>query len=382
MNKSFLLLTAVATLAAADKKLPAPYHTPSAANPPKMVARPDGRSLQVPAGFTVEEFASGFKKPRNLLELPNGKVLVSDAVANGCVYVIDVGQPKKELICGLARPSGLAFAKDYLYVAEDEAIKRFKLDLKAMKAGEAEVIVPLKGYGKGHWTRGLAFDKAGMLYVSVGSSSNVDAGDPADRAAVNVYKPDGSGHQVMATGLRNPVGIHFHPKSGALWATVQERDGLGDDLVPDFFTEVKKDAFYGFPFAYVGPNEEPRRKGENPEAVKKTIVPDVLLTPHAAVMDFAFYTGKQFPAKYREGAFLAYRGSSNRSGRVGYSVAFVPFKNGRPAGDPEDFLTGWMLGSDQKEVWGRPVGVLATRDGSLLVSEDGNNTVWRIRAAK
>jgi glucose/arabinose dehydrogenase len=197
-----------------------------------------------------------------------------------------------------------------------------------------------------------------------------------------VYNPDGSGHEILATGLRNPVSIRWNPVSGKLWSTVQERDGLGDDLVPDYFTEVKKGAFYGWPYAYIGAHEEPRHKGEAPELVKKSIEPDVVLPAHASVMDFIFYTGKQFPKKYANGAFLAYRGSSSRTKRFGYSVVFIPFKNGKPAGDPEDFVTGWMLGEDKKEVWGRPVGLLQMSDGSLLVSEDGNNIIWRVSYGK
>jgi glucose/arabinose dehydrogenase len=376
LKACFLLSTAL--LLAADQKLPAPYATPSAANPPKVVSKPDGRALQVPAGFSVEEYASGFQKPRYLLALPTGGALVSDSVAKGSVIAIVNGQ-KKTVLSGLSKPFGMALWKDYLYVTEDESIKRYKFNVKTLEAGMGEEVISLKGYTKGHWTRTLQFDKTGQkLYVAIGSGSNIDAGDPKDRAAVNIYNPDGTGHEVMAGGLRNPVGIRFNPVSGKLWTTVQERDGLGDDLVPDYFTEVKPGAFYGWPYAYVGPNEEPRRKGEAPELVAKTVVPDVLLPPHSAVMDFVFYTGKKFPAKYHNGAFLAYRGSSNRSQRVGYSVAFIPFKNGKPAGPPEDFMTGWMMGPDQKEVWGRPVGLCVMRDGSLLVSEDANNTIWRI----
>lgn len=359
--------------------LPPPNATPSASNPAKVVAQPAGKTLNLPAGFAAEEFASGFQKPRYMLELPGGTVLVTESVADGAVLVVKPGLAPKKLITGLDRPFGMALWKDYLYVAEAQAIKRYKLDAKAVTVGAAEEIVPLKGYGKGHWTRGLAFDKKGeKLYVSLGSSSNIDPGDPKDRAVVNVYNPDGSGHQVLAGGLRNPVSIHMNPVSGKLWSTVQERDGLGDDLVPDFFTEIKPGAFYGWPYAYIGPNEEPRRKGEAPDLVAKTIVPDVILPAHAAVMDFTFCTSKKFPAKYRNGAFLAYRGSSNRAKRVGYSVVFVPFKDGKPSGPPEEFLSGWMMGADEKEVWGRPVGVLQLADGSLLVSEDGNNKIWRV----
>jgi glucose/arabinose dehydrogenase len=371
-------------LVGADKKtskLPPPYQTPSNANAPKVIPQ-EGRKLTLPAGFKAEEFATGFKKPRIMLALADGSILVSDSVPDGTVQLVAPDKSKKALISGLDRPFGLALHNDYLYVTEAEAIKRYKFNAKTKEIGAAENIIPLKGYGKGHWTRSVTFNKEGKLYVSIGSGSNVDAGDPKDRNAVNIYNPDGSGHEVMANGLRNPVTIHFHPESGKLWSTVQERDGLGDDLVPDFFTEVKPGAFYGWPYAYVGPNEEPRRKGEAPDLVKKTVEPDVLLPPHAAVMDFIFYTGKSFPSKYKNGAFLAYRGSSNRAKRVGYSVAFIPFKKGRPAGPPEDFLTGWMTGEDAKEVWGRPVGILQMNDGSLLVSEDANNRIWRISHSK
>ena len=382
MNHTALAFFAATGLALAAEssriKLPPPYHTPPAANAPKIIPQPAGRTLQVPAGFKVEEFAEGFQKPRYMLELPGGTVLVSDSVVNGTVHAIAPDKSKKALISGLDRPFGMAIFKNRLYVAEGTAIKRYPFNAKTMAIGAAEKIVPLDTYGKGHWTRSIAFDKRGKMYVSLGSSSNIDAGDPKDRAVINVYNPDGSGHEIYAGGLRNPVSIRFNRQSGKLWSTVQERDGLGDDLVPDFFTEVKPGAFYGWPFAYLGQNEEPRHKGEAPELVKKTIEPDVVLMPHASVMDFVFYSGKSFPAKYRGGAFIAYRGSSNRARRLGYKLVFVPFKNGRPAGDPEDFLTGFMMGEDLREVWGRPVGLLERRDGSLLMSEDGNNKIWRI----
>jgi glucose/arabinose dehydrogenase len=381
----FCLAIWTALLPAQTKKtpLPAPYHTPAAANGPKVIPQPAGRELKVPPGFAVTEFVAGLQKPRYMVQLPNGTVLVSESIAKGGVFAISATGSKKLLVGDLDRPFGMALWKDYLYVSEAQAIKRYKLNAKAVTVGAAEVVVPLKDYGKGHWTRSILFDKKGeKMYVSIGSGSNIDTGDPKDRAAVNVYNPDGSGHQVMATGLRNPVSIRMNPVGGKIWATVQERDGLGDDLVPDFFTEVKPGAFYGWPYAYIGQNEEPRHKGEAPELVKKAIEPSLVLRAHAAVMDFVFYTGKQFPAKYKNGAFLAYHGSSNRAKRVGYSVGFVPFKGGQPAGEPEDFLTGWMLGEDQKEVWGRPVGLLQTADGSLLVSEDGNNKIWRIAFRK
>ncbi|MCZ2157066.1 MAG: PQQ-dependent sugar dehydrogenase [Bryobacterales bacterium] len=359
--------------------LPAPDPAANVANPPKVIARPDGTKLRVPPGFHAEQYAEGFKKPRYLLELPDGHVLVSDAVTDGGIYVVTNGQPGKALITGLERPFGMAYREGWLYVAEVDSVKRYPLDLKTLTAGRGQEIVPLKGYTAGHWTRALAFDRAGRLYVSVGSASNVDAGGPEDRAAILAVNADGSDRRIIATGLRNPVGIRFHPQSGRLWATVQERDGLGEDLVPDYFTEVQPGGFYGWPYAYIGSNEEPRRKGENPEAVSHTMEPDVLLPPHAAVMDFIFYTGRKLPKKYQNGAFLAYRGSSNRAKRIGYGIGFVPFKNGKPAGEPEMFLSGFMLGEDVKEVWGRPVGLLQLRDGSLLFTEDANNKIWRIR---
>jgi glucose/arabinose dehydrogenase len=363
--------------------LPAPNPAGQVSNPAKVVPQPAGKTLTVPAGFTVTEFAGGFQKPRDLLQLPGGTILVTESVAKGGVFVVNKDAVRKPLIGGLDRPFGMAYHDGYLYVAEAEAINRFKLDATGMNPGPAEKIVDLKGYGKGHWTRSLAIDaKAKKLYVSVGSGSNVDLGDPANRNAVNVYNLDGTSPEIFATGLRNPVCLRFQPESKRLWTTVQERDGLGDDLAPDFFTEVKKGAFYGWPFAYIGPNEEPRHKGVNPEMVKKTVEPDVLLGAHVSAMNFVFYTAKLFPAKYKNGAFIALRGSSGRSKRVGYSIVFQPFKGGKPVGQLEPFLTGFMLGEDVKEVWGRPVGVAQLADGSLLLSEDGNNKIWQITYKK
>jgi glucose/arabinose dehydrogenase len=363
--------------------LPPPNQGGQVSNPAKVVPQPAGKTLSVPAGFAVEEYASGFQKPRDLLQLPGGTVLVTETVPKGGVFIANSGKDHKSLVGGLDRPFGMAFHDGYLYVAETEGVNRYKLDLRALTAGAPEKIVDLMGYTKGHTTRSLAIDgKAKKLYVSVGSGSNVDLGDPANRNAINVYNLDGTNPEIFATGLRNPVCIRFQPESKRLWTTVQERDGLGDDLAPDFFTEVKHGAFYGWPFAYIGPNEEPRHKGVNPDAVKKTVEPDILLGPHVSAMNFVFYTGKSFPAKYRNGAFIALRGSSGRTKRVGYSVVFQAFKGGKPVGQPEPFLTGFMLGEDQKEVWGRPVGLAQLADGSLLLSEDGNNKIWRISHSK
>ncbi|MBL8238787.1 MAG: sorbosone dehydrogenase family protein [Bryobacterales bacterium] len=378
-----LLLSASVYPQARKYTLPPPNPAGQVSNPAKVIPQPAGKTLTVPSGFKVEEYSTGYQKPRELLQLPGGAVLVTESVAKGGVFIVSNDKDRKPFIGGLDRPFGMAFHEGYLYVAEAEAISRFKIDLKAMTAGGAEKLVDLKGYGKGHWTRSLAIDaKAKKLYVSVGSGSNVDLGDPPNRNAVNVYNLDGSGAEIFATGLRNSVCIRFQPESKRLWTTVQERDGLGDEVAPDFFTEVRKGAFYGWPYAYAGPNEDPRHKGVNPEAVKKTVEPDVLLGPHVSAMNFVFYTGKSFPAKYRNGAFIALRGSSGRSKRTGYSIVFQAFKGGKPVGQPEPFLTGFMLGEDVREVWGRPVGLAQLADGSLLLSEDGNNKIWRISHAK
>lgn len=358
-------------------KLPKPYHTPSANNRPNVVSRPDGAQLSVPKGFQIEEWATGFDRPRYMITGPSGELLLSDSTNSGIVYVFQ-GKERKKITENLDRPFGMAFWKDYLYIAETTSLKRYKYNKAAMTVGPGEEIVSLKDFGAGHWTRTIAFDPKGeKLYLGVGSKSNVDAGEDPMRAAISVMNPDGSNRQIFASGTRNPTSIHFQPVTGQLWATVQERDGLGDDLVPDYFTHIQKGGFYGWPFAYVGPNPDPRRT-ENPDLVKKTIVPDHILGAHVAVVDWTFYTGKSFPAEYQGGAFLALHGSWNRAKRVGYSVAFIPFKNGKIAGPQRDFLTGWMTNPDKEEVWGRPVAVHTLADGSILITDDGGKKIWRV----
>lgn len=371
-------------------KLPPPYHTPSASNGAKVIQRPDGARLQVPEGFTVEEFASGFQKPRTMLIAPGGEILVADSSPKaGAVYVLTdkdrdgkADADRRALIAGLDRPYGMAWWKDYLYVAEPTSLKRYKFDAKAATVGAGEELISLPpDFGKaGHWTRSITFDPKGQkLYFEIGSGSNASPDADERRATILECTPEGKDCTIFAAGLRNATTIAFRPGTNDLWATVQERDGLGDDLVPDFFTRVQRGGFYGWPWAYYGPNEDPRNAGQRPDLVKKTIVPDVSLGAHTAVIDWKFYTGKQFPAKYRGGAFFALRGSSNRSKRVGYSVVFLPFdRSGRPAGEAQEFLTGWMISPDAREVWGRPTGILEMRDGSLLVSEDGGNKLYRI----
>jgi glucose/arabinose dehydrogenase len=372
----------------ASVKLPPPFHTPSSTNRPQVIPRPDGAQLKVPQGFHVEEFASGFQRPRIMLYTPgNTAILLTETVPSGTVTVLfdknkdfKADDERKKLIEGLDRPYGMAFWKDYLYVAETTSVKRYKFDAKALTVGKGEEVVSMAEFGKGHSTRTIAFDPKGeKMYLGIGSESNVSTGENERRAAIIRYNPDGSGYELYATGTRNPTTIGFYPGSNVLWASVQERDALGDDLVPDYFTHIQQGGFYGWPYSYFGPNEDPRNAGQKPDLVKKTIVPDISLGAHTAVIDWKFYTGKQFPSKYHGGAFLALHGSWNRSKRVGQSVVFIPFKGGKPAAtQPEEFLTGWMLSPDKQQVWGRPTGVFIMTDGSLLVSDDGGNKIWRI----
>jgi len=324
-------------------KLPQPYATPSVRNSPRVVSRPNGVQLQVPSGFNVEEYAAGFQTPRVMIYGPGGEILLTESSREGGVTIVATNgkvldaKDRKKLITGLERPYGMAWYQDWLYVGEPTSIKRYKYDAKTMTTGKGEEIVSYPGMGQGHWTRSLAIDaKAKKLYVGVGSSSNVSPGEAKQRAAINRYNLDGSGYETFASGTRNPTAIHFYPNSEQLWASVQERDELGDDLVPDYFTHIQQGGFYGWPFAYFGPNEDPRNKGQQPDLVKKTITPDVSLGAHVAVIDWSFYTGKMFPKEYQGGAFLAFHGSWNRQHRVGQSVVFVPFQNGKPTAPPKE----------------------------------------------
>lgn len=372
----------------APSDLPAPYATRSVNNGPHVISRPDGAQLRVPAGFNIEEYATGFERPRFMALGPSNELLVTDSTERGAVYILfdknrdNKAEERKKLIDGLDRPYGLAFWKNYLYIGETTSVKRYQYDAKTMTLGKGEEVVNMKDFGRGHWTRSLLFDRKGeKLYVGIGSASNVDAGEPEMRAAINRFNPDGSGHEIFASGTRNPIGLAWYPGTDTLWAAVQERDLLGDDLVPDYFTHIQQGGFYGWPFAYIGPHADPRRN-ERPDLVAKTVTPDLPMQAHVAVLDAKFYTGKMFPKQYQGGAFIAEHGSWNRAKRVGQSVVFVPFKDGKPTGEVEEFLTGWMLSPEKREVWGRPVGLLQMPDGSLLVSEDGGNKIWRISYQK
>ena len=380
--KTILIGLLGTSLLICSQTLPKPFETPAITNPPVVIARPEGAKLSLPSGFVAEEYAPGFQRPRFMVEGPSGEVLVSDMVPNGSVYALKNGE-KKVLISGLDRPYGLALWKEYLYVGEPASIKRYKYDSKAMTAGTGEEIVPLAGYTKGHVTRTMVFDRKGeKMYLAVGSSADLVTGDPENRAAINRYNPDGTGHEIYAAGVRNPVGLRFYPGTDQLWATVEERNDLGDGLPSDYFTSIRKGGFYGWPYAYLGAHADPRIKDQRMDLVAKSIAPDVSLKAHIAVLDFLFYTGSQFPKEYRNGAFLANHGSSNSSKRIGYSVTFVPFKDGKPSGPERDFLTGFMMGPDSKEVWGRPVALAQLHDGSLLVSDDGGKKLWRVSYKK
>lgn len=376
--------------------LPKPFATNSVDNGPQLVKRPPNAWPQVPAGFKVEEFLTGLENPRLIRTAPNGDLFLAES-RPGRIRVLRAakGGTRPEVnevfVSGLNRPFGIAFYPlgpnpQFVYVANTDAVLRFPYrngDLKAR--GKGEVVVPdLPGGGQlrggGHWTRDIAFSRDGRkMFVSVGSHSNVHEDPKVNeerRATILEYNPDGTGFRLYATGIRNAVGIAIHPQTGDLWASVNERDGLGDDLVPDYITRVKEGGFYGWPWFYLGPNQDPRHPGAHPELRGKVITPDVLLQSHTASLEMVFYAGQQFPSSYVNSAFAAQHGSWNRARRTGYKVIRVPARNGVPTGEYEDFMTGFV--TPEGDVWGRPVGVALGKDGSLFVSDDGSNTIWKV----
>ncbi len=368
-------------------RLPKPYATESAGNPPRVIDRPPNINLMVPPGFKVSLWAADFEDPRNMVLAPNGDVFVANMGGMQVDVLRDTngdGTPDKRWVFsdGLNRPFGLAFRSNQLYVGNTDGIVRF--DYKPGQTAASGQPVPITSLPQGgHATRNVIFNRDGSkMYVAVGSDSNVsdETSEPL-RAAITEYNPDGTGKRTFASGLRNPIGLAWNPADNALWTVVNERDGLGDDLVPDYATEVKRDAFYGWPFSYIGQNVDPRR-GERPDLVKRAIVPSVLIQSHSAPITLAFYNGTMFPEQYRGGAFVTLHGSWNRSLRTGYKVVHIPFRNGRPAGGYDDFLTGWAPDPKDKTVWGRPAGVLVLRDGSLLVTDDGAGVIWRVTYGK
>ena len=368
-------------------QLPAPHATPSASNPPQVVPKPANAKLNLPPGFEISTWAEGgMEEPRWLALAPNGDVFLADARSGRILVLRDpqhTGKASERFVfaSGLLLPFGMAFHGDYLYVGLTNAVVRFRYQPGQTKAeGAPEKIADLPGRGyHEHWTRDVMFTPDGKkMLVTVGSQSNDSPGEDPMRAAISEFNPDGSGHRLLATGTRNPIGLAFYPGTNQLWAVVQERDTLGDDLVPDYLTRIQDGGFYGWPYAYTGPHLDPKNAELRPDLVKKSITPDVLIQAHSATMDVVFYQGSMFPKEYQGDAFVSLHGSWNRSRRTGYKIVRVHFQGGKPAGGYDDFITGWMLSPDRREVWGRPVGLLVLKDGSLLIADDGANKIWRV----
>jgi glucose/arabinose dehydrogenase len=396
-------------------KLPEPHHSPSAVNFPRVIGWPEGRGPAAPEGFEVEAFGAGLDSPRWLHVLPNGDVLVAEArtlprsdmpaeMLEGLVAAGSVGvspnrvtllrdsdgdgtaEVRETFLENLNQPFGMTLVGDELYVANTDGVVRFPYregQTRIDASGELVLPLPAGGYNN-HWTRNIIASPDGQkLYISVGSASNVGEygmDEEIRRANIVEINPDGSGEKVFASGLRNPNGMDWQPETGALWTAVNERDGLGDDLVPDYITSVRDSGFYGWPYSYYGQNEDPRRAGERPDLVARAISPDYALGSHTASLGLVFYDGDSFPERYRSGAFVGQRGSWNRSEFSGYRVVFVPFDGGQPSGAAEDFLTGFIADPERGEAYGRPVGLALLPDGSLLVADDAGNTVWRVEA--
>jgi glucose/arabinose dehydrogenase len=379
--------------------LPAPYASDSVNNGPSLIPRPEGAWPRAPKGFKVELYAEGLENPRQIRRAPNGDLFVVESGAGRIKILRGIskdGKPASVAVfaSGLQQPFGVAFyppgpEPKYVYVGNTDAVVRFPYadgDLQA--GGPAEKIADLPGGGNvsgGHWTRDVVFSKDGKrMFVSVGSHSNVndpdDHPDEHERADILEFAPDGSGRRVYAWGLRNPVGLAVNPVTGELWASVNERDRLGDDLPPDYITHVKEGGFYGWPWYYIGGHPDPRLPGKHPELKDKTVVPDVLIEPHNASLGIAFEDGANFPAADRGDLFAGEHGSWNRSTRTGYEILRVPLKKGRSDGSYEDFVTGFV--TPEGQVWGRPVGVAFAADGSLMFTDDGSGSVWRVSRTK
>lgn len=397
--------------------LPAPYATESAKNFSKVIGWPEDKTPVAPQGFTVTKFADGFNNPRWIYVAENGDIFVAESnteqktlekaksILSGKSKSQNLGESSNRVtmlrdanndgvpeartvfLSGLNQPFGMLALGNSFYVANTDALYQFPYSPGATSvSGDGKKILdlPAGGYNN-HWTRNLITNKDGSkIYVSVGSGSNVGEHGMENeirRAAILQINPDGSGETIYASGLRNPVGMGWAPGTSTLWAAVNERDELGDELVPDYITSVKEGAFYGWPYAYFGQHEDPRLKGQNPELVKKAVVPDVAMGAHTASLGLAFDEKGTMPGKYKGGAFVGQHGSWNRSQLSGYKIAFVPFSNGKASGAPEDFLTGFTTGN-ASEVYGRPVGIAFTKDGALLVADDASNTIWRVAPAK
>jgi glucose/arabinose dehydrogenase/cytochrome c5 len=372
--------------------LPEPAPATSSSNGPRVVPRPANAWPQAPKGFTVGLYAAGLHNPRLIRTAPNGDMFLAETTAGNIKVFRGItadGKPQKveTFATGLHGPFGIAFYPlgpnpQWVYVGNLSTVVRFPYHNGDMVAtGKPQHIADIPG-GTGHTTRDVQFSPDGKtMFVSVGSGSNIDDPDttPAEKNRANIlaFNPDGTGMHIYAAGIRNPVGIAVNPITGELWCSVNERDGLGNNLVPDYITHVQPGGFYGWPWWYTGSHQDPRHLGKHPELKGKVIVPDVLLQPHNASLEMTFYSGNQFPAEYKGDIFAAEHGSWNRNPRAGYEVIRVPLhQTGHAKGDYEDFLTGFVV--DDASVWGRPVGVTTAPDGSLLVTDDGSESIWRV----
>lgn len=396
------------------ESLPAPFATGSVSNFSNVIGWEDNQVPKAPEGFAVTRYADGFDNPRWTCVTPSGDVLVAESNTNYSVIkkvggtIIGAGRSnnlsesadrisilrdtdndglpdqRDTFLSSLNQPFGMLFIGAYFYVANTDALWRYPYSKGAMRiSGKGEKIVDLPaGKHNQHWTRNIITnaDKS-KIYIAVGSASNIaEHGLEYEimRAAILEVNPDGTGLRTYASGLRNPVGMDWAPGTSTLWTVVNERDEMGDDLVPDYLTSVQENGFYGWPYTYMGSHPDPRVKESMPQQIKEVLTPDVPLISHTATLGLVFYTGKAFPEKYRNGAFLAQHGSFNRSVLSGYKVLYVPFKSGKPAGDPEDFLTGFISDLESEKVHGRPVGLTLLPDGSLLLTDDTSNVLWKI----
>jgi glucose/arabinose dehydrogenase len=372
--------------------LPKPLATPSSTNRAMLVPRPADAWPQAPAGFKVDLYATGLDQPRQIRTAPNGDFFVAESQL-GQIKVFrgrdKDGKPEQVSVfaSGLKRPFGVNFYPpganpQWVYVGNTDSVVRFRYQNGDLKAGgAAEVMVPELPSGGGHWTRDVVFSRDGkQMFVAVGSGSNVDDPDthPKElhRANILEYTPEGKFVGVYASGIRNPAGLGVNPQTGEVWCSVNERDALGDNLVPDYITHVRQNGFYGWPWYYMGGNQDPRHEGKHPELKDKVTTPDVLLSPHNASLGITFYDGTQFPAEYRGDLFASEHGSWNRSVRTGYEVIRVPLDGGHSSGVFQDFVTGFVTADGN--VWGRPVGVAVAKDGSLYFTDDGSKSIWHV----
>jgi glucose/arabinose dehydrogenase len=362
------------------QSMPAPYATPAVDNTSQVVPRPANAMPQAPQGFTVSLFASGLTHPRFLAVAPNGDVFVSEPDAGKITVLAERNGSLKRatFASGFSEPHGLAFRGDALYVADLKAVWKLGYKPGALSAGpKSRVSKDSFGEPGGHFTRDIAFGPDGTLYLAIGSRENVGEDKPP-RATVQIVSPDGR-LTTFASGLRNPVGIGFYPGTNDLWVSVNERDGLGDDLPPDYFTHINQGDFFGWPYAYIGTHPDPDYGKKRPDLVAKTKTPDVLFQAHSAPLGFVFYEGDQFPAEYKGDAFVALHGSWNSGKPTGYKVVRVKFKDGKPTGGYENFLTGFHIDdTSPAQVWGRPVWLAVAKDGSLLVSDDAGKAIWKV----